>query len=131
MIELMKERRKYSRHHNRLPVQYKNMKALSGPLSGALTKDISEGGLRFVGNEFLSLANRMVLTIALPAPSRAVKVICKVAWIRKVPMGDQFEIGSQFLTMSDEDEGELKGYIDRLNSVKEDKPADEAEIQQE
>ena len=114
MIEILKERRRYPRYNLRLPVQYKNMKALSNPEVGALTRDIGEGGIRFIGNEFLSLANRLVLAISLPAPSRPIKIISKVAWIRKVPMGDQYEIGNQFLTMSEEDKNELKNYLARL-----------------
>ncbi len=114
MIEILNERRKYSRFDLRLPVQYKNMKALSGSLIGALTRDISEGGIRFIGNEFLSLANRLVMTISLPAPSRPIKVISKVAWIRKVPMGEQFEIGNQFVALSDDDRQELKNYIEKI-----------------
>ena len=113
MFEVVNERRKYTRHDNRLPVQYKNIKTLSTPFVGALTRDIGEGGIRFIGNEFLSLANRLVLTISLPAPSRTIKVISKIAWIRKIPMGDQYEIGNQFLTMSEEDKKELKGYLEK------------------
>ncbi len=114
MIEILNERRRYSRFDLRLPVQYKNMKALSGSLIGALTRDIGEGGIRFIGNEFLSLANRLVMTISLPAPSRPIKVISKVAWIRKVPMGEQFEIGNQFVALSDDDRQELKNYIEKI-----------------
>lgn len=113
MIEILKERRRYPRYSLGLPVQYKNIKALSSPFAGALTKDIGEGGIRFIGNEFLSLANRLVLTLLLPAPAHSIKIISKVAWIRKMPMGDQYEIGNQFLTMSDEDKKELKDYLER------------------
>ena len=116
MIEILNERRRFTRYNQRLPVQYKNIKELTGPLAGALTSDIGEGGIRFVGNEFLSLANRLVLTISLPAPSRAIKIISKVAWIRKVPMGDQYEIGNQFLTMSEEDRKELKDFLEKLQT---------------
>ena len=116
MIEILKERRRYPRYKLRLPVQYKNMKALSGSPAGALSVDISEGGIRFVGNEFLSLANRIVLNLSLPAPAHPVKMISKIAWIRKVPMGDQYEIGNQFLTMSDDDRDELKTYLEKLKT---------------
>ncbi len=117
MIEIMDERRKYPRFAVKVPVQYKNIKALNDPLEGALTRDMGEGGIRFIGNEFLSLANRLVLTVSLPAPSRSVKVISKVAWIRKVPMGDQYEIGGQFLSMSDEDRHELKSFLEKPKSA--------------
>lgn len=113
MIEVVNERRKYARYNYRLPIQYKNMKALSDPFAGALIKDIGEGGIRFVGNEFLSLANRLLLSISLPAPFRTIKAISKVAWVRKVPMGDQYEIGNHFLSLSETDKKELKGYLEK------------------
>lgn len=117
MIEILNERRKYPRFNLRLPVQYRNVKTPTIPFTGALTKNICEGGIRFIGNEFLSLANRLILTVSLPAPSRPIKVITKVAWISKVPMGDQYEIGSQFLTMSEEDKRELKDYLEKAKAA--------------
>jgi len=117
MIEILNERRRYPRLSVKIPVQYKNIKTLQEPSSGALTKDMGEGGIRFVGNEFLSLANRIVMTIVLPAPARSVKIISKVAWIRKVPMGDQYEIGSQFLSMSEEDKREIKDYLEKTQTA--------------
>ncbi|MEE8360361.1 MAG: PilZ domain-containing protein [Candidatus Omnitrophota bacterium] len=116
MIEILNERRRYPRFSVNVPVQYKNIKMLQDPSSGALTKDVGEGGIRFVGNEFLSLANRIVMTITLPTPARPVKIISKVAWIRKVPMGEQYEIGSQFLSMSEEDKRTLKDYLEKAQA---------------
>lgn len=113
MIEVVNERRRFPRHNVRLPVQYKNMKALSDSSNGALIKDISEGGVRFLGNQFLSLANRLLLSISLPAPSHAIKVISKVAWVRKIPMGDQYEIGNHFLSLSESDKKALKNYLEK------------------
>jgi len=119
MIEILNERRKYQRYTHRLPVQYKNIKTLSSPFVGALVRDISEGGIRFVGNEFLSLANRLVITLSLPAPARPIKIISKIAWIKKLPMGDQYEVGNQFLNMSTEDKEELKNYLEKLKETSE------------
>jgi len=117
MIEIVNERRRFVRYAHKLPVQYKNIKDTSDSLAGAHTGDICEGGMSFVGNEFLSLANRLVVTLALPAPSRPIKIISKVAWIRKVPVGEQYEIGNQFLTMSAEDKRELKDYLEKLKTA--------------
>ena len=57
------------------------------------------------------------MTISLPAPSRPIKIISKVAWIRKVPMGDQYEIGSQFLSMSEGDKRELRDYLNKAEET--------------
>ncbi len=112
MFEVMKERRKYPRKTLRFPVQYKSLKSLSDVSRGALSKDICEGGVRFITNEFITLSNRLVLTIMLPSPFRSIKAIAKVAWIRKVPMGDQYEIGNQILNLSEDDKKYLHKCIE-------------------
>ena len=113
MYEVIKERRQFARKPLRFPVQYKSLKSLSEIPRGALTKDISEGGIRFVGNEFITLSNRLVLAIMLPAPYRSIKAISKVAWIRKVPLGEQYEIANQFLNLSEDDKKLLRKCIER------------------
>lgn len=113
MFEVMKEKRRFPRKNLRIPLQYKSLKSLSDASRGALTRDIGEGGIRFIGNEFISLSNRLVLTITLPAPFRSIKAISKVAWIRKVPMGDQYEIGNQFLNLSEDDKKHLRNCVER------------------
>ncbi len=117
MFEVMRERRRHSRNTLRLPVQYKRLKLLADTSKGALTRDISEGGIRFIGNEFITLSNRLVLTIMLPAPYRSIKAISKVAWIKKVPMGDQYEIGNQFLNLSEDDKKHLRTCLDKQTTT--------------
>ena len=114
MFEAMKERRRCLRKGLRIPVQYKSMKSSSDATTGALTRDVSEGGMRFVGNDFISLSDRLVLNIVLPTPFRSIKAISKVAWIRKIPMGDQYEIGNQFLNLSSDDKKHLKTCLERI-----------------
>jgi len=113
MFEVMNERRKHNRKGLRTSIQYKSLKALSESSIGALIKDVSEGGVRFIGNEFISLSDRLVVTIMLPTPFRSIKAIAKVAWIKKVPMGEQYEIGNQFLNLTDEDKKQLRNCVER------------------
>lgn len=84
---------------------------------GSLTKDISEGGIRFKTGEFISLACRLVVEITLPTVHRPIKAISKVAWIRKTSSGDQYELGNQFLEISKEDKAIITDYVNRLSSA--------------
>ncbi len=110
------ERRRYQRIDSNLPVRYRNLKTATVPL-GSLTKDIGEGGIRFKTNEFISLACRLVVEITLPTIPRPIKAISKVAWIRKVSSGDQYELGNQFLEISKEDRAVITDYVNRLSSA--------------
>lgn len=110
------ERRRFSRIDSSLPVKYRNLRMATVPM-GSLTKDISEGGIRFNTNEFISLACRLVVEITLPTIQRPIKAISKVAWIRKMSSNDQYELGNQFLEISKEDKAVISDYISRLSGA--------------
>lgn len=110
------EKRRFQRIDSNLPLRYKNIKTATVPM-GSLTKDISEGGIRFHTNEFISLACRLVVEITLPTAQRPIKAISKVAWIRKMSSGEQYELGNQFLEISKDDRSLITDYVNRLNST--------------
>ena len=109
------ERRRFQRAESNLPVKYRNLKMAATP-AGSLTKNISEGGIRFKTNEFISLACRLVVEINIPTVQRPIKAISKVAWIRRLPSTDQYEMGNQFLEMTKEDKSRIADYINNTPS---------------
>lgn len=109
------EKRRFPRIDSNLPVKYRNLRMATVPM-GSLTKDISEGGIRFKTNEFISLACRLVIEINLPTFPRPIKAISKVAWIKKMSSGDQYELGNQFLEISKEDKTVITDYVNRLSN---------------
>jgi len=113
MLEQSGERRKYNRVNSMLPLQYKKLKEVADGTIGAITRDVGEGGAKFVSNEFLPLATRLVVELFLPAQPKPVKAISKVAWIKKASSGDQYEIGNQFLELGKGDRGQLAEFISR------------------
>ena len=110
------ERRRFQRVDSDLPLRYKNIKTATVPM-GSITKDIGEGGIRFKTNEFISLACRLVVEVTLPTVPRPIKAISKVAWIRKLSSGEQYELGSQFLEISKDDRSVITDYMGRLRSA--------------
>ena len=107
----MQEKRRYPRVESNLPIQYKNLRKSSELPAGSLTSNISTGGVRFKSSEFISLACRLIVQITLPTSPRPIKAISKVAWIRKLPSNDQYELGNQFLEMSSEDKTNIANFI--------------------
>ncbi len=110
------ERRRFPRIDSNLSLRYRNLRTATVPI-GSLTKDIGEGGVRFKTNEFISLACRLVVEVTLPTSQRPIKAISKVAWIRKLSSGEQYELGNQFLEISKEDRGLITDYVSRLSGA--------------
>ena len=63
MHPYVKERRKFPRVSARLPLQFKDIQRPIEAYTGSLTKDISEGGVRFISTEFLSIFTRLLLEV--------------------------------------------------------------------
>jgi len=115
---VVEEKRRYRRAESNLPVQYKNLRKAADVPVGSLTKNICEGGVAFKTNEFISLACRLVLEISLPTVAKPIKAISKIAWIRKLPASDQYELGNQFLEMSKEDRAHIMDFINKILDTK-------------
>jgi len=105
------DKRRYVRTSASLPLEYRNLKKGSDLPKGSILKNIGEGGVCFCSKEFLSLACRLVLNITLPGSDKPVKAISKVAWIRRLPYGDQFEMGNQFLEITKDDKAQIVNFV--------------------
>lgn len=110
------EKRKYPRIKTHIPVRIRKMKGgLIGEGESSVTKNLSTGGIRFRTEEFISMACRLILELDVPMFTKPVKAISKVAWIRKMPSGNDYEVGNQFLEMSKEDKELVSEYVNSLN----------------
>ncbi|MCK5450786.1 MAG: PilZ domain-containing protein [Candidatus Omnitrophica bacterium] len=107
--------RKFSRVTTHIPVKYRK---LTDPVdvtkTGTITRNLSEGGIHFKANEFISMACRLILEMDMPMFTKPVKAISKVAWIRKARSGDDYEIGNQFLEISKQDKALVSEYVNSL-----------------
>jgi c-di-GMP-binding flagellar brake protein YcgR len=105
------DKRRYKRIGASLPLEYKDLRKSSQLPKESLLKNISEGGISFSSKEFMSLACRLVLSITLPGNPKPIKAISKVAWIRRMPVGDQYELGNQFLEIAKEDRSQIVDFV--------------------
>ena len=112
------EKRRYPRVQTTLPLRYNELHGKSYSAKDTVTKNISEGGVRFQTDRFFSLACHLVVEISVPELFKPIRTISKVAWIKKLPSGTEYEIGGQFLAMTNEDEEQLAQYTKRALSSK-------------
>ena len=118
MQPYVKERRSSPRIKARLPVQFKDIQRPIETYSGSITKDVSEGGIRFISGDFLSIFTRLLLEVSVPSFTRPIKAISKVAWIQKIPRSNQYNVGLQFMDMTEEDKRHLTSFISKSPAPK-------------
>ena len=123
-MENFAEKRRFPRIETRIPVRYRKLGAAGTQGTGTLTRNMSEGGIRFRTREFISMACRLILELDIPMIPKPVKAISRVAWIRKAPKGDDYEIGNQFLEISKQDKEVVSQYMDSLSVYNDGEGAD-------
>jgi len=109
------EKRRFQRIAIHFPLKYKDLKGASIESRGTVSKNISEGGIRFRSDRFISLACRLVVELNLPDISEPIKVVSKIAWIKKLPVGDDYEVGNQFLEMRRKDRDSIRDFVNKQN----------------
>ena len=107
----IKENRKHRRVEAFVPLRYKELRGTTYLTKGTLSKNLSEGGARFSTDKFIQLSSHLMIEMRLPKIPRDIKMISKIAWIKKLPDCDEYEIGSNFLAMSDEDEALISSFV--------------------
>jgi len=110
-MQLTDEKRKTERKSVALPLRYREFSGSTYVSRGTLSKNLSEGGIKFDAEGFLPLASHLFVEMNLPAMSKTIKAISKIAWIKKLPAGEKYEVGSHFLAMTSEDEALMSQFI--------------------
>ena len=108
------EKREHARRQCELESSYKNLDEVKpGHPAETVIRDISEGGIRFRVNDFVSVHNKLLFKISRPR-HRSIEALAQPAWIRESPNINQYDIGSKFLSLSDEDREVLRQFAASL-----------------
>ena len=111
-----KDNRRSKRIKTHIPIRYRKLRDGAGAQGeSSISKNLSEGGIRFRTGEFISMACRLILELDIPMFTKPIKAISKVSWIRKTDSGDEYEVGNQFLEMSKTDKELIAQYIGSLD----------------
>ncbi|MBP7056235.1 MAG: PilZ domain-containing protein [Candidatus Omnitrophica bacterium] len=110
----VEDKRRFKRIDTSLPLQYRNLRKIGDNPIDSSAKNISEGGVCFKSKEFISLACRMVVEITVPNSGKPIKAITKVAWIRRIPNSEHYELGNQFLDMTKEDKVHISNFVKQI-----------------
>lgn len=114
-MEDQSEHRKYERVTTHIPVKYRKLSdSVDVEKTGTITRNLSEGGVFFKADEFISMACRLILELDMPMFTKPVKAISKVAWIKRAGSGKDYEVGNQFLEISKQDKALVSEYVNSL-----------------
>ncbi|MFH1837116.1 MAG: PilZ domain-containing protein [Candidatus Omnitrophota bacterium] len=109
------EKRRYQRVETHVPLKCGKLRDGSNCKGeNSITKDLSLGGMSFRTDNFIPMANRLIVEISLPEKTKSIKAISKIAWIKKSRSGNGYETGNQFLEMSKEDKDSVADYINNI-----------------
>jgi c-di-GMP-binding flagellar brake protein YcgR len=105
------EKRRQARLTFHIPMRYKKIESDIREFKGSLMKNISEGGASMSTYEFLPLNSRLAMEIPLRAGSRPVEGLCRVAWVKKAPFGEQYDAGVEFININQEYSKQIGNFI--------------------
>lgn len=103
------EKRKYIRFDSHLPVRFQ-LKESPSKFGHTLSRDISEGGMRLILNEFLRPKTELLLEMIILG--RIINPSARIVWSQRISHSDNYQMGLEFLEMERIEKEKLKKYID-------------------
>ena len=105
----MEELRKYVRIPEDSQILYK---VIPSEKSGEyLTKDISQGGIRFLVHSFIPKDSNLRVRLTLHNADVAIEALVRLVWIKEVPHSERYEVGVRFIDIPPKATEYLINYI--------------------
>lgn len=114
-MAITEEKRKFVRLNTLVDVTY-SKKPPSATKKISISKNISKGGICLVVYEELKESQILDLKIYLPEDKAPVSGVGRVAWVKEFIIGDsstgkRFDVGIEFIKMSEEDKNKINKYV--------------------
>ena len=93
----IQERRRYVRVPENLRLIYEILPAEA--IKGCFTRDISQGGVRFLTHEFIPKDSRLRIRFTFPKALFSFEALVKCMWVRQMQCSDEFEVGVEFVDL--------------------------------
>lgn len=107
----MEERRNYKRADDALKIVYKVVD-IADYDQGAITKNISGGGICFSSRQRLSKGDLLDMQISLPKMPKAIKAVGKIVWVSDSgKLQFPYIMGIHFIDIDPLDKGKILNYV--------------------
>ncbi|MDD5108998.1 MAG: PilZ domain-containing protein [Candidatus Omnitrophica bacterium] len=107
-MDKAQERRKFIRVSEKLQIMYEIVS--SKKIGEYITKNISQGGVKFLVHDFIPQGSCLRIKLVLE-PYLSCEALVKIAWIRENHFTEEYEVGVEFISMPRVAQEELIEYI--------------------
>ncbi|MCM8763679.1 MAG: PilZ domain-containing protein [Candidatus Omnitrophica bacterium] len=107
----LQNRRRYHRINFDTSVTYQTK--VGSRLNHTLTRDLSEGGMGVIFEEFLPKDAELILEFSLKKNSTPIRTRAKVVWVQKLPYTERYRAGLEFEEMEALQKSNLKRFINK------------------
>ena len=108
----MFERRRFLRIPDELEITYKVISDTKTKMF--MTKDISQGGIRFFAQEPIPQNSLLEIRLTLKEVPFSFKTVVRTRWVKMVPYGDLYEVGVEFINIPQDAAEHLLQYINTI-----------------
>lgn len=112
----MPERRKYVRIPESSQIFYEIIPIEK--IKECVTKDISQGGIKFLTQEFIPKDSRLKIKLTLNKTLFNFEALVRFVWIRQLRFSESYEIGVEFIDIPPKALGYLINYIKTYTNTK-------------
>ncbi|MFC1514419.1 PilZ domain-containing protein [Candidatus Omnitrophota bacterium] len=105
----MMERRRYIRIPERQKISYKVLPDRKA--QGLLTRDISQGGIRFLVHTFIPPESLLEVRISFEQVLFSFESTVRVVWVERQPHSERYEVGVEFTNLPKKANQYLVDYI--------------------
>ncbi len=116
MLKQKLEKRRHFRFSSHIPIEYKQMGQRT-LYKGALSQDISKSGACMLIHEFVSPQTKLHTSLSLPSRIPPVKAVSRVVWTRKVPFGDAYHLGVEFVDIARNASQTIEEFVELSRSI--------------
>lgn len=103
------ERRKFTRENIHAPVQYEHKAATY--FGSTMTRDISEGGIRIVLDNFLPHNTELKFKINLKEMPMVINTLGSIVWSQHLPHSNRYQFGVEFDEIDENYRRNLHEYL--------------------
>lgn len=112
----MEERRQYKRFHKEVKIHFDVITAMGTsraiPTEGnTVSVDISKGGILFTSNKPIPITSLIECEIKVPENENPIYAKARVVRIEEMPSFNQYDIGIQFVAITQDDLVTLEKFI--------------------
>jgi len=106
----MHERRRYVRIRENSQISYEVLPGENR--KEYATKDISQGGIKFLTHEFIPKGSRLKIKLSLYKTFFNFEALVRCAWVNKIAYNEEYEVGVEFIDIPSTAAEHLISYIE-------------------